>query len=91
MDSEARFPPSRGPPLPPEGEPGTDGEWAEDGGGEPGGSWLDGWGPAPDGAPVNEDLPPGAGDSLSSDQPKSSMELEPLLRLEGARALDASR
>lgn len=91
IDGDARFPPSRRPPPPPEDVPGADGEWGEDGGGEPGGSWLDGWGSPPDADPGRDDLPPGAGDSISSDQPKSSMELEPLLRLEGARALDAAR
>ncbi|CAN7347530.1 penicillin-binding protein 1A [Rhizobacter sp. LjRoot28] len=91
IDGDARFPPSRRPPPPPEIAPGADGEWGEDGGGEPGGSWLDGWGSPPDTDPDRDDLPPGAGDSISGDQPKSSMELEPLLKLEGARALDASR
>jgi penicillin-binding protein 1A len=91
IDGDARFPPSRRPPPPPEIAPGADGEWGEDGGGEPGGSWLDGWGSPPDTDPDRDDLPPGAGDRISGDQPKSSMELEPLLKLEGARALDASR
>lgn len=94
IDADATFPPSRRPPAPaPTFEDDPD-AWGEDGGGEPGGSWLDGWGPEPapgDADGAQEDLPPGAGDSLSMDQPKSSMELEPLLKLEGARVMEPSR
>jgi penicillin-binding protein 1A len=84
IDAAATFPPPRHPPAPASSEP--PGDWADDGGGEPGGAWTEGAG-------VDGEPPVNAVDDAAStaDTPKNATELDPLLRLDGAKELVPNR
>ena len=84
IDPAATFPPSRQPVLP--ATPTDPDRWDEDGGGEPGGDWLEGPGRAPV-PPVNSVDEP----ALSSNAPKTSSELDVLLKLDSAQVLYTDR
>ncbi|MET0349002.1 MAG: penicillin-binding transpeptidase domain-containing protein, partial [Rhizobacter sp.] len=84
IDPAATFPPSRQPVLP--ATPTDPDDWSEDGGGEPGGDWLEGP-DRPRQPPINsEDAP-----AYSANTPKSSSELDVLLRLDSAQVLSTDR
>jgi penicillin-binding protein 1A len=84
LDATATFPPSRRPPAPAPSEP-VNG-WEEDGGGEPGGAWVD----EPEGShppPINAT----DGAAPTADTPKNASELDQLLKLDGAKELVPGR
>jgi len=84
IDPAAKFPPSRQPVLP--ATPTDPSDWGEDGGGEPGGDWDEG--------PDRERAPPvnvWEGPAISSNTPKTSSELDVLLRLDSAQVLHTDR
>ena len=84
IDAAATFPPSRQPVLP--ATPTDPDDWGEDGGGEPGGDW-DEAPERPRQPPVNSvDAP-----AYSANDPKTSSELDVLLRLDSAQVLYTER
>jgi len=84
IDPTATFPPSRQPALP--ATPTDPNGWDEDNGGEPGGDWQEGP-ERPPVPPVNSADEP----ALSSNAPKTSSELDVLLRLDSAQVLYTDR